>query len=151
MSPASAAKPVDASPHAVNLAVFQRFNLAWGAHDMQALMACVTDDFVYAASVGSEPGQTFSGREAARQGVSSMWAHDAGSQAQTLEVVLLGDRGCVRWAYRWPDAGKGARVELGCDLLEFRGGLLARKDAYRKVGARPAQDQGGVDGDQKPL
>lgn len=43
------------------------FSAAWAAKDIDALMTFMTDDCVYAASVGPEPGKTFVGKEAVRR------------------------------------------------------------------------------------
>jgi ribosomal protein S18 acetylase RimI-like enzyme/ketosteroid isomerase-like protein len=117
----------------INLAVIERFIAAWGRKDLDDLMACVTDDFVYCASIGPEPGTTYDGREAVRAGVNTMWAADAGSDAEIVEIDIAGNTGWIRWIYRWPEGAPRHPDEVGCDLVAFRDGRLARKDAYRKV------------------
>jgi ribosomal protein S18 acetylase RimI-like enzyme/ketosteroid isomerase-like protein len=119
--------------HEINHAVLERFIAAWGRKDLDDLMACVTDDFVYAASIGPEPGTTYVGRDAVRAGVQAMWAADAGSQAEITEINIVGDAGWMRWIYRWPVGTATHDDEIGCDLVTFRDGRLTRKDAYRKV------------------
>jgi hypothetical protein len=47
---------------AENLQAWQRFSEAWAKRDIDGLMALVTDDIVYGASVGPEPGATLRGR-----------------------------------------------------------------------------------------
>jgi ketosteroid isomerase-like protein/ribosomal protein S18 acetylase RimI-like enzyme len=117
----------------INRAVLERFIAAWGRKDLDDLMACVTDDFVYRASIGVEPGTTYDGRDAVRAGVQAMWAADAGSQAEIMEINVVGDTGWIRWVYCWPNGISAHQNEIGCDLITFRDGRLTRKDAYRKV------------------
>lgn len=121
------------SAEAVNLTCLKRFIAAWQRHDIDALMSCVTDDFVYGASVGPEPGLTFTGRESARLGIPWMWAVDAGTESEITEMRVIGDSGVVRWTYRASRNSTDPAMALGCDLVQFTGGLLSRKDAYRKV------------------
>lgn len=43
-----------------------------------------------------------------------------------------GDRGASEWTLTGTMAGK--RIEVrGCDLFEFRGGKISRKDSYWKI------------------
>jgi ketosteroid isomerase-like protein len=44
----------------------REFAAAWARHDVETLMTFLTDDCVYEASVGPEPGRTYAGREAVR-------------------------------------------------------------------------------------
>lgn len=122
----------------INRAVLDQFIAAWGQQDLNALMACVSDDFVYRASIGPEPGTTYNGRDAVRAGVQTMWAADAGSQAQITHIAIFGDQGWIEWIYRWPQMGGQHHDEIGCDLIRFRDGRLIGKDAYRKVLPTPA-------------
>jgi SnoaL-like domain len=46
---------------------------------------------------------------------------------------VSGDRGCSEWLLTGTTA-QGGRVEVrGCDLFEFRGDKIARKDSYWKL------------------
>jgi ketosteroid isomerase-like protein len=44
------------------------FATAWGKRDLETLMELFTDDCVYKASVGAEPGATYVGKAAVRAG-----------------------------------------------------------------------------------
>jgi GNAT superfamily N-acetyltransferase len=110
-----------------------RFVESWSAGDVDAVMACVTETFVYRASIGPEPGKTYSGAEGVRAGIAEMRALDAGRVATVTDQHIHGNRGYVRWIYRWPSTDASVTDEAGCDWLQFRDGLLDSKDAYRKV------------------
>ena len=99
-------------------------------------MACVTDTFVYRASIGPEPGKTYSGAEGVRAGIAEMRAIDAGRIPVVTDQSIHGNRGYYRWIYRWPSTDMVAD-EAGCDWIQFRDGLLDSKDAYRKVRQHP--------------
>lgn len=110
-----------------------RFNEAWADGDVDELMTYMTDDCVYRASVGPEPGETFVGRDEVRRGFAEMLAHDAGGEGRTGRVWVAGDFGAAEWSYVLADAD-GREYELhGCDLFHFRGDRIAVKDAYRKT------------------
>ena len=46
---------------------------------------------------------------------------------------LAGNRGCSEWLLTGTN-NTGDRIEVrGCDLFEFRGGKITRKDSYWKI------------------
>jgi 2-iminobutanoate/2-iminopropanoate deaminase len=125
---------------AENRQAWQRFSEAWAKRDIDGLMALVTDDIIYGASVGPEPGATFRGRDEVRRGFEHMLRHDQVLREHAGPVLIVGDHGFAEWTYdvRLADGSDGC--ERGIDVLEFANGRLARKDAFRKVrgqGGRP--------------
>ena len=119
-----------------NRAVLARFVESWAAGDVDGVMACVTETFIYRASIGPEPGMTYSGAEGVRAGIAEMRAIDAGRIPMVTDQNIHGNRGYYRWIYRWPSTDMVAD-EAGCDWIQFRDGLLDSKDAYRKVRQHP--------------
>ena len=113
-----------------------RFVEAWAAGDVEGVMACVTETFIYRASIGPEPGKTYSGAGGVRAGIAEMRAIDAGRIPVVTDQHIHGNRGYYRWIYRWPSTDMVAD-EAGCDWIQFRDGLLDSKDAYRKVRQHP--------------
>jgi ketosteroid isomerase-like protein len=110
----------------------EEFCAAWARADLDSLMDFMSDDCVYRASVGSEPGETFVGPAAVRAGFARMLAHDVGKEAQKGRCFVCGDRGVGQWSYVYFEAGR--RIELfGCDLFEFDGDKIRVKDAFRKT------------------
>src|SRR5262245_26811607 len=77
---------------AENRQAWQRFSDAWATRDIDGLMALVTDDIVYGASVGPEPGATFRGRDEVRRGFEHMLHHDQVLREHAGPVVIVGDR-----------------------------------------------------------
>jgi SnoaL-like domain len=112
--------------------VLVEFGEAWAAKNVDALMALVTDDCIYAASVGPEPGETFSGRDSVRAGFAALLTYDAGGESRNGRIAVLGELGLAEWAYELRDALGRAIVVRGCDIFEFTGKLIRRKDAFRK-------------------
>ena len=119
------------------LELMDRFADAWNRHDLDALMSMMTDDCVFHASAGPEvDGQRSEGRQAVRAAFAAVFeeyhdAHWAGARH-----VVAGTRGVSEWTFTGTRQD-GKRVEVtGCDLLTFRDGKIAIKNAYRKN--RPA-------------
>ena len=113
-------------------AVLERLSAAWASGDPDQVMALMTDDCVYEASVGPEPGATFRGAAELRAGLETMFAHDAAARTEITDVFAAGDR--AAWEWRYYDAA-GRLVARGCDLFVLRDGLVARKNAFRKTTA----------------
>src|SRR3954471_10438493 len=105
---------------------------AWRRNDLAALMQHIADDCVYSASVGPEPGETFIGKEAVRAGFLKLLTHDRDSVSEPGEIRVVGDWAVMTWGFRRA-AGAGGQLVRGCDLFEFRDGLIVRKDSYRKT------------------
>ena len=112
--------------------VLVKFGEAWSGKNLDALMSLVTDDCTYAASVGPEPGETFIGRDAVRAGFAALLAYDAGGESREGRIAILGELGLAEWAYELRDASGRTIVVRGCDIFEFTGTLIRRKDAFRK-------------------
>ncbi|WP_219813479.1 MULTISPECIES: nuclear transport factor 2 family protein [unclassified Rathayibacter] len=114
--------------------VLAAFSDAWTRHDLEALMSHMTDDCVYGASVGPEPGRTWTGKEQVREGFALMLAFDTGQERHEEGAPLIaGTRGAATWSFTGTGPDGRPQVTRGCDIYEFRGGRIARKDAFRKV------------------
>lgn len=113
----------------------REFGAAWGRGDVDALMSYMTDDCVYSASVGPEPGKTYVGSDAVRAGFVELLAFDADAENREGDMWVHGDRGVAEWSCVFTNAD-GTTTEIrGCDLFRFEGDKIAVKDAYRKTTA----------------
>jgi ketosteroid isomerase-like protein len=97
-----------------------------GLRDLDGLMGFMTDDRIYLASVGPEPGSTYRGREPVRRGFAAMLASDSGRVRSRGRVVVAGDRGVAEWSFTETTTDGGHRIIRGCDLFEFRRGRIGR-------------------------
>ncbi len=117
-----------------NRATLQAFQAAWGARDVAALSGLITDDCVYSASVGPEPGTTWRGRDEVIAGFALMLANDPGGSS-SLETIYVGDKAFATWSIEAARPGGTTQTIRGSDVFDFKDGLIARKDAFRKVEA----------------
>ena len=108
------------------LEVVKRFGEAWGAHDLDATLAMVTDDFVFESTGPGPDGVRAEGREAARAAWVGIF-EDASATFETEETFAAGVRVVQRWCYRWTDGHV-----RGVDLFKIRGDLVAEKLSYVK-------------------
>ena len=106
-----------------------RFNAAFGAGDLDAALALVTDDVVFETTSPVPDGERHEGRAA----VGAAWAevlHTPGLHFTEEESFVSEDRAVVRWRYAWVGADPGH--VRGVDVLRFRDGLVCEKLSYVK-------------------
>ena len=107
-------------------AVFDAFNQAWGAHDLDAALALLTPDAVFESTGPAPDGERFVGPEAIRTAWAPIFADPAAS-FEVEELLVLGAEGVQRWRYSWD----GGHVR-GIDLMTVAGDRIARKLSYVK-------------------
>lgn len=111
----------------------RQFSDAWTAGDVDMLMSFMTDDCVYHASVGPDPGTTYHGHEEVRRGFSLMLAFDHGRERHDGAAFIVDDVGVAEWSFDETTPDGRRRTIRGCDIFRFRGDRIVKKDAFRKV------------------
>ena len=102
------------------------FGEAWGAHDLEATLALVTDDCVFESTEPGPDGTRYEGRDA----VTPAWRpifDDVEATFEAEETFGAGDRVVQRWCYTWADGHV-----RGVDVFRVRQGLVAEKFSYVK-------------------
>ena len=107
---------------------------AFNAHDLDAIMTYFVEDCVFDASRGPEPrGRRLVGKEAVRAGLAARFEGIPDVQYDADRHWIQGDLGVSEWLVHGTTTA-GVHVEArGCDLWEFRGDKIARKDSYWKI------------------
>lgn len=112
------------------LATVAAFNDVFNAHDVDAVMALMTDDVVF-ESTSPPDGDRHEGAAAVRAFWEAFFAASPTSHFDAEDVTAAGDRCVVRWVHRWSGDGSEQHVR-GVDLLRVRDGKVAEKLAYVK-------------------
>ena len=121
------------SPPVMTLELLQQFSDAWTAGDVDRLMEFMTDDRVYCASVGPEPGMTYRGRDEVRRGFGAMLAYDSGRERHGGIAFLHGAVGVAEWSFSEISQDGRTRLIRGYDIYQFSGDKIHKKDAFRKI------------------
>lgn len=108
-------------------ATIDQFNEAFNAHDVDAVMALMTDDVVFENTSPFPDGARYEGQEAVRAFWVSFFAGAPAAHFDAEETVIAGDRATVRWRYSWGDGHI-----RGIDLFRVRDGRVAEKLSYVK-------------------
>jgi len=118
--------PVDEAT-ASTLATIERFTAAFNRHDVDGVMAAMTDDCLFESTGPAPDGERYRGVAAVR----AVWEHffRANPLARFVaeEQFAAGDRCVVRWRYDW-----GAGHVRGIDVFRVRDGLVAETLCYVK-------------------
>ena len=117
---------------AATLAAVARFNDAFARHDVDGVMAAMTEDCLFESTNPPPDGERLQGQAAVRAFWVRFFAASANAAFETEDIFASGDRALVRWLYRWVDQdGKPGHVR-GVDVFRVRDGKVAEKLAYVK-------------------
>jgi ketosteroid isomerase-like protein len=114
------------------LEVVEGFNEAFNRHDVDAIMAAMTEDCVFENTSPSPDGERYSGQAAVRAYWQQFFDGSPHAIFETEDIFAAGDRCVVRWRYRWI-ASDGTHGHIrGVDVFRVRDGKVAEKFAYVK-------------------
>ena len=108
-----------------------RFNEAFNRHDVDAVMALMTEACLFDSTRPPPDGERLVGQAQVRKFWEEFFQRSPHARFETEEVVAAGDRCVVRWSYHWVRDGKPGRVR-GIDLFRVREGRVAEKLSYVK-------------------
>lgn len=110
------------------------FGAAWNSRDPDLIASFFAEDGVYHASVGPDHlGLTFAGKEEIRRGAKIFFDRFPDGRFENLKVNVLGDYGTFEWDFVATGADGKKTGTAGCDLLEFCGNMVTKKNAFRKA------------------
>jgi ketosteroid isomerase-like protein len=122
------------STQAVTVETLEQILAAFNCHDLDAIMAFFADDAEFESPRGSEPwGSRFVGKAAVREGLAARFTGIPDVHYSEDRHWVCENRGVSEWLLTGTTTA-GERIAVrGCDLWEFRDGLVARKDSYWKI------------------
>ena len=77
-------------------------------------------------------GKSYLGKENIRRGVQAFFDRFPDGKFENLKVIVAGDVGIFEWDFVTTDANGHVVRTAGCDLLEFAGDTISKKNAFRK-------------------
>ena len=114
------------------LAAINRFNDAFGRHDVDAIMAAMTDDCVFESTYPPPDGNRFEGQDAVRACWEDLLRSSPDASFETEEIFAVDDRCTARWLYRYTGGDGQAHHLRGVDVFRVRDGKVAEKFSYVK-------------------
>lgn len=112
----------------------REFLEAFNRHDLDAIMSFFSEDCVFDMPRGPAPGGAHAeGKDAVRALLATRFAGIPDVHYGDDRHFVAGDRGASEWLLTGTTAA-GTRIAVrGCDLFEFDGELIRRKDSYWKI------------------
>ncbi len=112
---------------ASTLAAIERFNAAFNRHDVDGVMAAMTEDCLFENTGPAPDGERYQGAAAVRDFWARFFQSNPAAKFVAEEQFGAGDRCVVRWRYEW---GRGH--VRGIDVFRVRDGRVAEKLCYVK-------------------
>jgi len=114
--------------------LMRAINAAFNARDVDRIMGFFAEDATFLMARGPEPcGRWVQGRAAIRQVLADRFKVIADMRWDHVDHFVAGTRAVSVWRV----TGRGADGEVldyqGCDIYEFRGDKILRKDTYWKL------------------
>jgi ketosteroid isomerase-like protein len=123
----------NATANKPTIAILDGFANAFNAHDVEKILAYMTEDCVFEASAGPDvDGEKFVGREAVKKAFEDVFKNYPDARWNNPHHFISGDRAVSEWTFTGTKLD-GSRVEVtGCDIFTFRSGKISIKNSYRK-------------------
>jgi ketosteroid isomerase-like protein len=109
------------------------FNTVWNGHDIEGILAMMTDDVIFEASFGKDPwGSRVVGKPAVREFLEEMFDRVADIRWDEIRHFASPELAVVEWLTTGTPRDATRFEVQGCDLLTLRNGKIAAKRSYRK-------------------
>jgi len=110
-----------------------RFGEVWAQKDIEACMDYFTEDAIFHAAAGPEPGTAICGKDAIRRKIGTIFANPSIAPMIPGPCFVFGDRGMAHWALVIEDESGQSHQYRGIDFYQFEDDKIKLKDSFRKV------------------
>ena len=109
-----------------------RFHEPFSRGDVDAIMAATADDCTFENTYPPPDGMRVQGAAAIRAFWEAFFQASQNPRIEAEEIFACGDRGVMRWIYRWEDDDGAPHHIRGVDIFRIRNGQIAEKLSYVK-------------------
>jgi ketosteroid isomerase-like protein len=114
------------------LEAVQRFNEAFHRHDVDGVMAAMTEDCVFENTCPPPDGERYMGQESVRTFWERFFTSSPDARFTTEDIFAAKDRCVIRWKYDWTSKDGTPGHIRGVDIFRVRDGKVAEKFSYVK-------------------
>lgn len=111
----------------VTASIIREFNSAFNNHDIDAVMALMTDDCIFENTFPAPDGTRHVGHTQVRLELGNFLKSSPLASFEEEELIACDDRCVVRWRYSW-----GEGHVRGVDVMRVQGGKVSEKLSYVK-------------------
>jgi ketosteroid isomerase-like protein len=112
--------------------VIDRFNKAFNEHDVDGVMALMTDDVIFDSTGPAPDGELFEGAAAVRGFWERFFGGSPGAFFDAEDVFAADDRCTVRWVFTFDKNDPKSGHVRGVDVFKVRDGKVSEKLCYVK-------------------
>ena len=109
------------------ISIIQTFNEAFNSHDIDAVMALMTEDCIFENTNPAPDGSRHVGQISVRAELGNFLSSSPLAHFEEEELIISGDRCIIRWVYTW-----GEGHVRGVDVMRVRDGKVSEKLSYVK-------------------
>ena len=114
-------------------AFVERFNTVWNGHDVDGILAMMTDGVIFEASFGKDPwGSRVVGKPAVRDFLAEMFQRVPDIRWDEIRHFARPELAVVEWLTTGTPRDATRFEVQGCDLLVLDNGRISAKRSYRK-------------------
>ncbi len=114
-------------------AFVERFNTVWNGHDVDGILAMMTDGVIFEASFGKDPwGSRVVGKPAVRDFLPEMFQRVPDIRWDEIRHFAGPELAVVEWLTTGTPRDSTRFEVQGCDLLVLDNGRISAKRSYRK-------------------
>lgn len=123
-----------AEKHQITLDFLQSIGDAFNSRDVDQIMSFFKEDAIFYLASGPEPvGRSVVGKAAIKKLISDRFKTIPDMAWKRTGEFLAGDKAVTQWRVTGKSAD-GTKLDYqGCDIYEFKDGLIWRKDTYWKI------------------
>ena len=111
-------------PDRATLRAIEHFNAAFNDHDVDAVMAAMTDDCVFENTSPFPDGERITGQADVRAFWTEFFDRSPAAYFAAEETFACGDRAVVRWRYTWMNADGSPGHIRGVDIFRVQDGRI---------------------------
>lgn len=120
-------------PKQLTMELLNEVIAAFNNHDADAVANFFAPDGVMLSPAGKEPvGTTLRGPEVIKAALTKRFADSPDIQWTEGKNWIFGDKALSEWRVRGTAPDGSVIDTIGCDLFEFEGGKIVKKDTYYK-------------------
>jgi steroid delta-isomerase-like uncharacterized protein len=120
------------SQTAATIELIQQFNDALNRRDLETMMALLTKDCIFDNTYPAPDGTRYAGQASVRAFWEEFFAASTQIELAIEEIFAAGERGVMRWVYRWVSHNGQSGHVRGVDVYRVRHGQIAEKLSYVK-------------------
>ena len=123
--------PNDSTTHQTHQTI-QHFHDAFNRHDVEQIMALMTEDCIFENTYPPPDGERLEGAAVVRAYWEQFFATSSQAHFVIEELFACAERAVLRWRYSWLSADGSAGQVRGVDVFRVRDGKVAEKCSYVK-------------------